>query len=235
MCIHIGICDDEKVERDYLKSLLAGWAKLEQVIIKVDTYISGEDFLFRYEDNKKIDILLLDIQMAKMDGVELAKHIRADNEEMQIIFITGFADFVGEGYEVSALHYLMKPVKEENLYKVLNKARQRLGVKEKALFLNVDREHVRILLKDILYIEAQGHYVMIKTLEQEYRVKRTLSELMDSLDESFFRCQRSFIVGVRHVVKSNRKTVFVDGGHELPLSRGLYEKLNEAIIDYFNE
>ena len=71
---------------------------------------SAESFLFDYAEQKNYDFLLLDIEMPSMNGVELAQKIRQENNAVQIIFITGYSDFMAEGYEVSALHYLMKPV-----------------------------------------------------------------------------------------------------------------------------
>ena len=76
--------------------------------------------MFRYAEDKEWDILLLDIEMGAMDGVSLAKKIRQENETVQILFVTGFADYISEGYEVAALHYLMKPVKQEKLFAVFH-------------------------------------------------------------------------------------------------------------------
>ena len=81
---------------------------------------SAESFLFDYAEQKNYDFLLLDIEMPSMNGVELAQKIRQENNAVQIIFITGYSDFMAEGYEVSALHYLMKPVSFDKLSKVLH-------------------------------------------------------------------------------------------------------------------
>ena len=83
---------------------------------------SAESFLFHYAEESDYDILLLDIEMGKINGIELARRIRHDNETIQIVFTTGYYDFISEGYEVSALQYLMKPVSYEKLESVLNKA-----------------------------------------------------------------------------------------------------------------
>ena len=127
------ICDDEIIEIKYLSSLVTKWGKKTDNIAIVSTFEDAKSFLFNYAENKDYDILLLDIEMSganpkihTMNGVELAKQIRTENTSVQIVFITGFPDFIAEGYEVSALHYLMKPVKEDKLFEVLNKAVIRL-------------------------------------------------------------------------------------------------------------
>lgn len=233
MRLSIGICEDEKVEIDYLKSLIAEWADKGNFLVQLSAFPSAENFLFEYEDDKKFDILLLDIQMDKMDGIELAKKIRKDNESVQIVFITGFPDFIAEGYEVSALNYLMKPVREEKLSEVLDKAVKSLRKNEKSLFLNIDGESIRIPLSEIMYIESQGHDIFIKAQKDGYRLKMNLSEIEKYLDDGFFRCQRSFIVSLKYIKKTTRTTVFLENNIEIPLSRGLYDKINQALIRYF--
>lgn len=233
MRLHIGICDDEKVEIDYLRTLVSKWADKSGFVVQLSTFPSAENFLFEYAENKNFDILLLDIQMDKMDGVELAKQIRKENESVQIVFITGFPDFLAEGYEVSALHYLMKPVKEEKLSQVLDKAVSKLQKNEKSLFLNIDGENLRIPLNEILFIEAQGHYILINTQTNKYKIKMNLSDIEKSLDNGFFRSQRSFIVGLKYIKRITRTAVFLENNLEIPLSRGLYDNINQAVINYF--
>lgn len=78
----------------------------------------GESFLFRYEEKKDYDILLLDVEMKAISGMELARRIRRENDSVQIVFITGYPDYISEGYDVSALHYLMKPISAGKLSEV---------------------------------------------------------------------------------------------------------------------
>ena len=79
-------------------------------------------FCLHYAEHKDYDILLLDIEMEGMDGISLAKKLRQENDQVQIVFVTGFPDFMAQGYEVSALHYLLKPLEEEALCRVLDRA-----------------------------------------------------------------------------------------------------------------
>ena len=109
----IAICDDSQADTEYLTTLVKEWAKDRTAIIK--TFPSAEAFLFNYAEEKDFDILLLDIEMGKMDGVTMAKVIRQDNESVQIVFITGYSEYIADGYDVAALHYLIKPVKTEQL------------------------------------------------------------------------------------------------------------------------
>lgn len=233
MGIQIAICDDEKAEIDYLTFLVNKWVKSRNVNAHISSFSNAESFLFHYSDNKAYDINLLDIQMGELSGIELAKRLRKENNSIQIIFITGFPDFMAEGYDVSALHYLLKPVKEEKLFEVLDKAKDKLKHTEKSLFLTVNGEMCRILLSEILYIEACGHYIVIKSKKQEYRAKMNLSDIQKLLGDGFFRCQRSFIVNLVYINKITRTMVVLEDKTEVPLSRNLYDAVNRALIEYF--
>ena len=131
----IAICDDSQADADYIATLVKEWAK--DRIVKIRTYPSAEAFMFNYAEEKDYDILLLDIEMGKemgkMDGVTMAKAIRKDNESVQIVFITGYSEYIADGYDVAALHYLIKPVKKEQLWSVLDRATERLKKNEKEL------------------------------------------------------------------------------------------------------
>ncbi len=148
MQLHIAICDDHRTEIDYLKTLVSQWANERDFALRISTFESAESFLFAYDEDKSFDILLLDIQMKAMDGVELAKQIRKDNESLQIIFITGYPDFMAEGYEVSALHYLLKPVDSKKLAPVLDKAQKKLNIIEKSLLISTEGGMYRLPPQD---------------------------------------------------------------------------------------
>lgn len=228
----LAICDDERADVVYLQSFLEKWAENTRTALKIECYPSAETFLFQYEEDRAFDLLLLDIEMGEMSGVELARKIRRKDRAVQIIFITGYMEYIAEGYDVEALHYLLKPVTAEKLYAVLDRAAERLKAKEKALCLVLLGTVVRIPFHEIRYLEVQRNYVTVFG-EEAYTVKKTLSELEEELDESFCRTGRSYIVNLRFVKKITRTQVILRDGKELPLSRNFYEKINRAMIQYF--
>jgi len=229
----IAICDDSAGDRGYLSALVKKWAVRSGHTVHSSEFISGENFLFYYADDRAWDILLLDIEMGVMDGVTLAKRVREEDPRVQIVFITGFPDFMAEGYEVSALHYLMKPVQEEKLLTVLDRAAGNLGKTEKQLRVSFDRQTVLVPLSKITYIEAQKQYVAIHTEAREYRMKASLSDTEKQLDEYFFRCQRSFLVNLRYVRRIDRDSVLLTDGTVVPISRGLAPKIGKELIRLF--
>ena len=229
----VAICDDSDADRRYIMDMVRSWASAAGHEVQIDGFPSAESFLFRYAGESDYDILLLDIEMGTMDGVSLAKRIRLENEQVQIVFITGFPDFMAEGYEVSALHYLMKPVAKERLFAVLDKAVGNLHRNEKQFAISFDRQTVLLPLGRITYIEAQRQYVAVHTDDREYRMKASMADAEKGLDEYFFRCQRSFIVNLRQVQRIGSSSVVLKNGTEIPISRGMAQKIGKEIIRLF--
>lgn len=228
MDYRIAICDDKQEDREYVQQLTARWAQQRGNQMEMTEFCSAEQFLFSCPQ-PDFDLLLLDIEMGEMDGVSLAKQVRRTNELMQIVFITGYSDYITEGYEVAALHYLMKPVKEEKLFVVLDRAVERLHKNTKVLTLETAEEMVRVPLYQVSALEVQRNYVTVHA-RQDYTVKKSLSELMEQLDERFFRVGRSAVVNLNDISRVTRSDIYLTDGRIIPLPRGAYDKLNRAII-----
>ncbi|MBY0758327.1 MULTISPECIES: LytR/AlgR family response regulator transcription factor [Sellimonas] len=226
----IAVCDDSEVDRQYISGMVARWAKENGCMVQNDMFASAENFLFRYAEKKDYDILLLDIEMGKMDGVTMAKKLRQDNDTIQIVFITGYSDYISEGYEVAALHYLMKPVKEEKLFSVLDRAVEKLAKNEKVLYFDIGGEIVRVPVYQIRYAEVFGNYVTIHASE-DLTVKMTLGKLEKELDDRFFRVSRSAIVNLTQISRVTRKEIRLRDGGAVSLPRAAYEAVNRAIIN----
>lgn len=225
----IAICDDAAADRDYLQTLVKRWAADRDHRVALTLYPSAESFLFRYAEDKDVQILLLDIEMGPMDGVSLARTLRKENDAVQIVFITGYSDYIADGYEVEALHYLMKPVKEEKLFAVLDRAAEKLHSNQRTLLLELPGEVVRLPVYQIRSAEVQGNYVTIHA-RTDCTVKMTLSELEAQLDDNFFRLGRSALVNLGCVARVSKTAVTLNDGSALPLPRGAYERINRAII-----
>lgn len=226
----IAICDDLDADRQYISGLVTEWAAKTGHIVHTDLFSSAENFLFRYAEENDYDILLLDIEMGDMDGVTMAKKLRRDNDTVQIIFITGYSDYISEGYEVAALHYLMKPVKHEKLFSVLDRAVEKLSKNEKILNFRIGGEMVRIPVYQIKYADVFRNYVTIHASDS-FMVKMTLGELEKELDDRFYRVGRSVVVNLTQTSRVTKTEIKLNDGVSIPLPRGAYEGVNRAIIN----
>ena len=231
MKYRIAICDDEQNQIEYITSIVASWSAHEGHGCEIRTFASAEAFLFEYEDDKAYDILLLDVEMKNMNGIELAKRIRKDNNRAEIIFITSHFEFVGEGYEVDALHYLIKPISVEKLTQVLTKAAEKLSVEPPSVVISCEGETVKLYESDILYVESFLHYIVIHTKDNEYKIKENISVFENKVSDVFYRIHRSYLVSLKYITRISRTSVNI-GNTELPLSRGKYDNINRAFIEH---
>ena len=231
MAYHIAVCDDNPTDSAYVRSLLDFWAKERKISIQAETFPSSEAFLFRYAEDKTFDFLLLDIEMGSMDGVTLAKRVRREDQALQIIFITGYSDYLADGYDVYALHYLLKPVNQEKLSSVLDKGIEKLRQRGRFLNLELSGELVRIPLCEIRYLEVRQNYVTVHG-KKDYTMKRPLRDFEKELDTSFHRVGRSIIVNLSFIRRVTKTEIHLLEGTVLSLPRGAYVPLNRAIITY---
>ena len=230
MAYRVAIVDDSTTDAEFVQGILNSWAQERQANIQAEVFPSAESFLFRYAEDKEWDILLLDIEMGAMDGVTMAKQLRKHNDTVQIVFITGYSDYISEGYEVAALHYLMKPVKEEKLCSVLDRAAEKLSKNEKVLNFEIGGEMVRVPIYQIRYADVFGNYVTIHALS-DVTVKMTLGELEKQLDERFYRVGRSTIINLTQISRVTKTEIKLSDGTAIPLPRGAYDGINRAIIN----
>ena len=231
MAYRVAIADDSRTDAEFVQGILYSWARERQADIRAEVFPSAEAFLFRYAEDKEWDILLLDIEMGAMDGVTMAKRVRQDNEAVQIVFITGYSDYIAEGYEVAALHYLMKPVNREKLLTVLDRALEKRKQEERYLNLEAYGEMVRIPFYEIRYLDVHQNYVTVHA-KADYTVKRTLGDFEKELDDRFCRVGRGVILNLKYIQRVTKTEVRLSDGTVLPLPRGAYEPLNRAIIQH---
>lgn len=230
MELKIGICDDDAAQVALTEKLTAQWAQENGHDAKIKTYKNAESLLFDFAGESDFDILMLDIEMGEMDGVTLAKNIRAKSDFVQIIFITGYSDYISDGYDVAALHYLMKPLKSEKLFEVLSRAAMKLKKDGKMITLKTADEIIRLPIREIKYIDVYKNDITIHA-KRNITVRKTLSEIETELDSRFFRTGRQSIINLDYVRRATKNSVYLAGGEEVPLPHGAYEAINRAIIN----
>ncbi len=229
MHIKLAIVDDSQTDRELLASLIHNWCEETQHTVEISFFASAEAFLFESANSGKFDLLLLDIEMGKMNGVALASAIRKENRTVQIVFITGYSDYIAEGYDVAALHYLMKPLKTDKFKDVLSRAAEKIRQNERFLTITTAEATFRIPLHTIRFLDVYKNYVTIHA-EENHTVKRTLGEMETLLDDRFYRVGRGLIVNLSYIKKVTKTEVHLSDGMTLPLPRGAYDGINRAII-----
>ncbi len=228
--MRFAVVDDNPLDIENVVNKVKVWGKSKCIDTSFSEYDSAEAFLFSYEDDKAYDVILLDIEMKKMDGVEMAKRIRAVDSDVVIVFITGYSDYILDGYDVGALNYLMKPLDLEKLNRVLDTALTKIESNSKAIYLSTVDETCKVPLNRISYIDVDRNYITVHA-DKSYRVKRTLGSLEEELDDRFLRIGRSAFINIEKVLRVTKTDVFLNTDESVPLPRGAYEKVNRAIIE----
>lgn len=236
--LKIAVCEDDAAQRRSLERLVGQWAKQKGVQIRLLACADCETFLFAWEERMDFALLLLDIELgAGMDGMELARQIRARDERLAIVFITGMPEYMSQGYDVQALHFLVKPVEERRLQAVLDRALQRTEKKEEFLLLERGAETEVIPVSSILYVEAFSHTCDVYVLENQKAERREarmgMKEMQEYLPASaFVRCHRSYLVHLAYVRKICKNQVHLAYAGVLPVSRGKEKELYGAFLAY---
>ncbi len=231
MPITIALCDDDSGQIHFLRNILSAWSENKPFAVDIKEYESGEGFLFSYE-NEPCDLLLLDIEMKGINGMELAKMLRSKGDVLPTIFITGYSEYISQGYDVEALHYLIKPIDRIKLFAVLDKYISRYNAKSEDIIITTDSGITRVSLDSITYVEAFGRQAQLHTSDGSiFNCNMSISFFEEKGD--LIHCHRSYLVNLRHVKSISRETVTIDSGNEIPLSRRLYHDVNKKFIEYY--
>lgn len=229
--LRVAVVDDEGAARELYGALARDWARRRSIEAEVAAFASAEQLLFSLDD-APCDIVLLDIEMSGLDGMGLARELRARGERTQIVFVTGIIDYALDGYDVDAVSYLLKPVRAEKLEAALDRALDRAGREEPVLVVESAGEISRVPLTRICFLEARGHDTLV-TLADGTRLVSTrgIAQLEAELSQKsglFIKTHRSYLVNLPHVRRITRREVEMDTGDVLPIARGRWEELNRA-------
>ena len=177
----------------------------------------------------EVDLLFLDVEMENMDGMEAARQIREFDENIMIVFLTGYAEHVFDGYSVGALDYMLKPVTVQRLMELLHRVRVKLEQEESQTFSFKNADGTwRFPLQEILYFYSDRRKAVLVTRDKEYTFYAKLDEIEKKLDEQFVRIHQRFLVNPARVDYLGGDVVTV-GGRELPCSRNHREQAMKRI------
>lgn len=216
--MRIAIVEDEAEYAGLLAGYFSQYGKERNISCETVCFADGEDITDQYRP--EFDLILLDIRMRFMNGIDTARRIREMDSRVALIFITNEAGFAIRGYEVGALDYVMKPVSYETFSSKIDRARLHIR-EDREIYVSVREEGGtrRIRVDDILYIESRGHSLIIRTNTGQFMAHSKMSELEAALSSSgFFRCNKGFLVNM-HEVQRLVGTDCCIAGERIPVSR----------------
>lgn len=229
--LQLAVCDDEKVFRSDLRKILGTELELCGIDYHISEFTSGEELIAGLE-KADCQILFLDIEMKGIDGVEAARRLRETKRQMEIVFVTSYADFVFQGYEVRALNYILKPYEPEKIAAVLHTALEALDIEaEKYYVIDQRGGSIRVPLSSVKYFSSERRTVHAVTTEREYTFYEKLSDLETELPDTFVRIHNRYLVHLKYLEAVRQNTAVVDG-EELPVSGSCKSGLSIAFAKY---
>lgn len=230
----IAVCDDEVMECSKIAAKIREILEEMNVSCTIRQFYSGRELL---QSSENFDMIFLDIIMGDLDGMKTAQLIRKKAYDKLLVFISASRDYVFDAYDVEAFQYLLKPIEDKKLKKVLEKAvRKTVEHSQAFLIVSRDRQKKKIFLDDIYYFEIRGrmidahgtggifsYYEQIGLLERELQGK------------GFFRCHKSYLVNLKYVDVYNRQELVLDNGERIVIARRRYEEFCREILKYMRE
>lgn len=230
--IRVAICEDDESYATQLLSFLSEYQKETGASLKTDLFRDGQQLLFNYKTD--YDILLLDIEMPKMNGVDAAKEIRKLDPSVTILFVTNMAQYALEGYTVQAKAYLLKPLNYYGFYLEMESAIAALKSRSTDyLLVSTEDGTVKLPAGRVVYIETDGHDLLYHTTDDKtYRSRSSMKDADAKLSAlSFARSSVSYLVNLAYVTQVSGDTVTVNGS-TLPLSRNKRKDFMAALTAY---
>lgn len=232
----LAICEDDNVIRKELSALCRDILTDDGISHEMTEFSKAEE-LDRVikEEGHPFDLLILDIQMDGITGMELAKSLRQRGDRVSILFVTGCEDYLPEGYGVQPIHFLLKPVSREALAGALHTDWD-LNHKPKTMTLYFGGRTVSLMLADIRYIESYNHSVVVHQADGDRTYLLSLAELERQLSSrQFCRCHNSYLVNMDYVGEIGRTELTLRDGSRIPIGRTYYKSLQSTFIRYLNQ
>lgn len=215
----IAVCDDQPGDRARLAGMLRAILEERHLAAQLREYPSGETLLAAL-DGGVFSVCFLDIYMEGISGVATARHIRRRRLPAAIVFTTTSPDHMADGFEVGAVHYLVKPFTREAVETALERCLYLAGEAERFIEVTVEREPRRVLLSDLRYAEVRNNACTLFLADGALVVYLSLEELSNLLDDPrFLRCQRSFLVNLDYVAELRGNDFLLADGARVPVSR----------------
>ena len=218
----IAKCDDDPMLCSQIEQIILNCRIKITQPLEVDVYFSGEEFHQYLREGTYYDMVFLDIEMRKLNGIELGKKIRNElrNETVQIVYISGKDSYAMDLFEVRPMNFLVKPIRADRIVSVLEKGVELSNKLNHTFQYKQGHNIVKIEIKDILYFESKGRKIRMVTLDGEDIFYGALADIHERVEGyGFFFCHKSYLVNYQHILKFEFDKLIVKKSIVLPISQ----------------
>ncbi len=230
----IAICDDEPIYIETTSRLLQKWAGEHGIEMQIFTYDNGDDLIAAHTE-ECMDLILLDVIMPLLNGIDTAAELRANGQDVPIIFLTSSREFAVESYEVKAFHYLLKPIDEIRLFAVMDEYRKQFCKTKETFTAQTVTGFYKMTIEEVACLEAQNKLVLVtfsNGTQITIREPFYKCEEIFHMDRGFIKCHRSYIVNLMFVEQFTKTEVTLQNGMVIPISRNNYAAFKEVYFRY---
>ena len=230
----IAVCDDEKFYREKVQKLLEHYLSGHEINYTIQLFSSGEEFLQENENKVKFDIVFMDINMSRMDGIRTALQMRSVHSHTYIVLITAFIQYALEGYKVDAVRYIMKDTLDSALDECMDTILKKMQL-SRINFSFLEGEKW-LYTDNIFYLEIQRHkavfFYLFEKIEN-YHIYGKLDVIEERLSGyGFLRIHKSYLVNMKHICRISNYTAYLDNGEELSVPRLKYQAVKEEFVAF---
>lgn len=232
MGMKIAICDDDQKNCQLVEEMITRYCREEKIQdVRIRSFPNPLDLLEKYP--RELDLLLLDIEMPGMDGIQVAREIRTFDQKVILIYMTNYAKYAIDGYSVQAYNYLLKPVTYEILSRELGTVFRLIGQRRKnSVTLHCEDGYFTFSPEDIETAETKGKNVLLHTHEGSHLVYKSMKNMEELFGTTMFRIHTAYLVSLSSVKGIGRDSVILKSGKELPLSRHRKREFMDRYMKY---
>lgn len=235
--IKIAICDDDNYHLKNTANMILDIAKKNNIVVDIKTFDSSKSLMNLLYDNFDLfDIFFLDIVMDYINGIDLGKFIRKNNNLCEIILTTTSKEYMLDGYDINASNYLLKPLSEDKLERQFLKSAYIINKNsDNSIVIKSGANFKKIPLSNIIFFESKLRKVLITTLTESninfYEKLEFINEKVSS--KNFVRCHKSYIVNLHHIKEIEGNSVITTNDMVIPISRSYLKSTKESFMNYF--
>ena len=233
----IAICDDNVVICSEIEKVLLNLMNEKDIELNIAKFYRGEDLESELLNDVKFDLLILDIELDLLNGIEVGKRVREkmNNNTMQIVYISAKESYAMELFDIRPLNFLVKPLNDKKLTEVAIKAMELSGVKIDFFEFNIGKLKHRYNINDILYFESNGRKIKIVLKNETKEFYGKLKIISNELNgKGFYLIHNAYLVNYDKVIEQRNEEVKLINGEELPISRNNRKKMKEILLSHMN-
>lgn len=228
----VAICDDDKKVCAEIEKIILEYGENNMISLDIEVFYAGQDLLKQVNKEGSFDLVFLDIEMQPINGVKIGREIREKfkDEYTKIVYISGVEGYAMELFEIRPLHFLIKPINQEKIIMVIDKARQLIEKYEQVFEFSYNKAIERLHIKNIIYFTSEARRIKIITIDQCREFYGKLSEVENQYSPNFIRIHKSYLVNRYYISEYTYENIRLFNGELLNITRQYRNEVRKSLM-----